>query len=292
MGDTDPMSTPLSALPSGSPGAPQAALPPASRSTVVRATEPVTPDPICAAATEDAWQAVLADHGPEAVGAHLGATAVADRVVAHRFACTLPGYPGWEWHVSVVRAKRSRSVTINEVTLATGPASLVAPPWVPWAQRLQPGDLSPGTVVPTAADEARLAPGWSGADDLAGELDPGPLHPVNWEPGLGRKRVPSPFGRESAASRWYAGKHGPRSPLAKAAPGPCRTCGWMLTIGGPLGQMFGVCTNMLSPADGRTVSFDHGCGGHSEDAATAVRTVRTISVVDDHMVDELDMGHS
>ncbi len=259
---------------------------------IVRAADTLAPDPICAAATDDALQAILAEYGPEAVGAHLGVHSDDERVATHRFACTMPGYPGWEWHVSVTRPKRSRSVTINEVSMATGPDSLVPPAWVPWSDRLLPGDLTPGTVVPTAPDEGRLAPGWSGDDDLAGELDPGPLHPVNWEPGLQRKRVPSPFGRESAASRWHAGEHGPRSPLAKAAPGPCGSCGWMLTIGGPLGQMFGVCTNMLSPSDGRVVAFDHGCGGHSEDSPAAVRAGRTESVVDDMVLDELDMGHS
>lgn len=264
----------------------------ASMTVIVRAADTLPPDPICAAAIDDAWKAALADHGPEAVGGHLGIRADDERVVTHRFACTLPGYPGWEWWVSVTRPKRSRSVTINEVTLATGPESLVPQPWVPWSDRLRPGDLTPGTVVPTPADEARLAPGWSGDDDLASELDPGPLHPVNWEPGLGRQRVPSPFGRESAASRWYAGEHGPRSPLAKAAPGPCVSCGWLLTIGGPLGQMFGICTNMLSPSDGRVVAFDHGCGGHSEAAPVIVRAESARSVVDDHIVDDLDMGHS
>lgn len=264
----------------------------AGGTTLVRAADTIAPDPICAAAVDDALRAALADEGPEAVGGHLGFTAEEERLVVHRFTCTLPGYPGWEWQVSVVRAKRSRSVTISDVTLAPGPESVVAPPWVPWAQRLQPGDLTPGAVAPTPADEARLAAGWSGADDLAGEIDPGPLHPVNWEPGLQRRRVPSAFGRETAATRWYSGEHGPRSPLAKAAPGPCRSCGWMLTIGGPLGQMFGVCSNLLSPSDGRIVSFDHGCGGHSEAPATAVPTVRQAARLDDLAIDDLNMGHS
>lgn len=259
---------------------------------IVRQADSAPPDPICAAAVDLAWHAALADEGPEAVGAHLGLSADDERLVTHRFACTLPGYPGWEWRVSVVRAKRSRTVTVNEVSLGPGAASLVAPAWVPWADRLRPGDLNAGAVAPTDPGDARLSPGWSGADDLAGQLDRGPLHPVNWEPGLQRMRVPSAFGRESAASRWYAGEHGPRSPLAKAAPGECSTCGWMLTIGGPLGQMFGVCTNLLSPSDGRTVSFDHGCGGHSEAAPRVVRAARQGAALDELALDELDMGHS
>lgn len=261
-------------------------------SAIVRPADSLTLDPICAAARDDAWHAVLAEEGPEAVGDHLGATSELDRVVTHRFACTMPGYPGWEWHVSVVRAEHSQDVSINEVTLAPGPDALVSPTWVPWTERLRPGDLGPGAVVPTSPDDARLAPGWSGEDDLATAVDPGPLHPVNWEPGLGRTRVPSAFGRESAASRWYAGEHGPASPLAKAAPGECRTCGWMLTIGGPLGQLFGVCANLLSPSDGRVVSFDHGCGAHSEAAPKVLRTGRPTAFLDELALDELDMGHS
>ena len=208
--------------------------------TIVRATDTLRPDPICGAAQDDALQAVLADHGPEAVGSYLGIHPDGDRVVVHRFACTLPGYPGWEWHVSVARGTRSRRVTVNEVTLAAGAGALVPPTWVPWADRLRPGDLTPGAVAPTAPDDARLTGGWSGEDDLAGDLDPGPLHPVNWEPALQRSRVPSAYGRESAASRWYSGEHGPRSPLAKSAPGPCGSCGWLLTIGGALAVFNGI----------------------------------------------------
>ena len=206
-----------------------------SMTAIVRAADTFAPDPICAAATDDAWQAVLADHGPEAVGGHLGIHADDERVVTHRFACTMPGYPGWEWHVSVTRPKRSRSVTVNEVTLATGPESLVPQAWVPWSERLRPGDLTPGTVVPTAPDEARLAPGWSGDDDLAGELDPGPLHPVNWEPGIQRtgSRRPSAASPPRRAGTPASTAHAARWP--KPRPATCVSCGWMLTIGGPLG---------------------------------------------------------
>ncbi len=261
--------------------------------TLVRTTETLLPDPICAAAQDVACAAALADHGPEAVGVPLGLLAGEGLVVTHRFACTLPGYPGWEWYVSVTRVEYSRAVTIDEVTLAPGPDALVAPTWVPWSDRLHPGDLSPGAVVPTAPDDARLTPGWSGTDELASEIDPGPLHPVNWEPGLQRARVPSAYGRESAAARWYNGEHGPRSSFAKAAPGECASCGWLLTIGGPLGQMFGVCSNLLSPADGRVVSLDHGCGAHSEASPDGgARPARSATVVDDLAPDDLEMGHS
>jgi hypothetical protein len=74
----------------------------------------------------------------------------------------------------------------------------------------------------------------------------------------------SAIGRDEAALRWYTGEHGPRSPLAHLAPGRAVTCGFFVRLGGPLGQVFGVCANSYAPDDGRVVSADHGCGGHSE----------------------------
>ena len=35
-------------------------------------------------------------------------------------------------------------------------------------------------------------------------------------------------------------------------------------MAGPLSQLFGVCANAYANDDGRVVSFDHGCGAHSE----------------------------
>jgi hypothetical protein len=64
------------------------------------------------------------------------------------------------------------------------------------------------------------------------------------------------------------GSFGADSALAAAAPGQCATCGYLITIGGPLGQAFGICAHRLSPADGHVVPLDFGCGAHSE--ATAV----------------------
>ena len=37
-----------------------------------------------------------------------------------------------------------------------------------------------------------------------------------------------------------------------------------MRLAGPLSEMFGVCANGNANDDGRVVSFDHGCGAHSE----------------------------
>ncbi len=56
----------------------------------------------------------------------------------------------------------------------------------------------------------------------------------------------------------------PDSPIAQAAPDQCYSCGFLMRIAGPLADYFGVCANGDANDDGRVVTFDHGCGAHSE----------------------------
>ena len=51
------------------------------------------------------------------------------------FACRLPGYVAWRWIVSTARIDDA-APTVLEVELLPGEGALVAPPWVPWAERL------------------------------------------------------------------------------------------------------------------------------------------------------------
>lgn len=246
-------------------------------------------DPTCAKAVDQARAAAVEEAPEGAVGAHQGVTAEGERLVDHRFECLLPGYRNWFWSVTIARASRARVTTVCEVVLLPGEGAIVAPEWVSWSERVEAGDLGAGVLVPTEENDERLTNGWSGSDDLAGELDSGPLHPVCWEPGLGRSQVLSPEGRTDAATRWY-GERGPASQMAKAAPANCATCGWLLTIGGPLGQMFGLCTHALSPSDGRAVALDYGCGAHSSVRAESPSGRMSVPVVDD--LDDIDFGHS
>jgi hypothetical protein len=84
-----------------------------------------------------------------------------------------------------------------------------------------------------------------------------------WELGLGRARVLSVVGREQAADRWHSSEFGPATEMARLAQASCDSCGFHNSLAGPLGQAFAVCTNALSPADGRIVSLSFGCGAHS-----------------------------
>jgi hypothetical protein len=222
------------------------------------ATRAVRLDQVCADAVDLARSAVT-DVEPGCVGAHVDVVAEAERVVTHLFECELPSYRGWRWAVTVARAPRSRQVTICETVLLPGPDALRAPGWVPWQERLQPGDVGVGDLLPTPPDDPRLVPGYLQSDDPA-------VEEVAWELGLGRPRVMSREGRVETAQRWYDGRHGPSAEIAVAAPraARCGTCGFYLPLAGSMRRAFGVCGNVYASDDGQAVSADHGCGAHSE----------------------------
>lgn len=232
------------------------------------------PDQICAAAEQVARDAIPS--GPESVGEHVSALAEGDRLVTHLFECLLAGYRGWRWAVTVTRIARSRHVTICETALLPGPEALRAPEWVPWRERLRPGDLGVGDLMPSHVDDERLAPGYLLSDDVA-------VEDVAWEVGLGRARVLSRDGRAEVAQRWYDGDHGPNAAISVAAPtaARCGTCGFYLPLAGSLRQVFGACGNEYAPDDGMVVSVDHGCGAHSEVLAEPIASVDELPTVYD-----------
>ncbi|TFV75948.1 DUF3027 domain-containing protein [Blastococcus sp. CT_GayMR20] len=220
-----------------------------------------------AAAVESAGDAEL-------VGDHLGATPepvapatdevapeALGEVLTHTFASRVPGYVGWHWAVTVARIPGEATVTVDEVVLLPGDDALLAPAWVPWHERLRPGDLSVGDVLPSTEDDPRLAPAYAVDDDSAEDPEG---RVVAFELGLGRERVMSAEGRAEAVGRWAAGEFGPGSSMARHAPGPCATCGFWLPLAGSLRQSVGACGNAYAPADGRVVTADYGCGAHSQ----------------------------
>jgi hypothetical protein len=237
------------------------------------------PDQVCSAAVDAAREAV--GGWPEHVGEHVEVLAEGERLVTHLFECLLPGYRGWRWAVTVTRIARSKRVTICETVLLPGPEALLAPEWVPWHERLRPGDLGVGDLLPTSFDDERLAPGYLLSDDPAVEAG-------EWEPGLGRVRVLSRDGRSEVAQRWYEGDRGPYAPIALAAPtgARCGSCGFYLPLAGALRQAFGVCGNAFAPDDGQVVSIDHGCGANSEIVVEAPVPVEELpTVYDDSQIE-------
>src|SRR6516225_9460490 len=166
------------------------------------------PDQVAAEAVDLARAAVVAVARPERVGEHLGVQAESERVVTHLFDCLDPAYAGWQWAVTVARAPRSKVVTVDETVLLPGPGALLAPPWVPWHDRLRPGDLGVGDLLPAPPDDERLVPlvtlegddaviDWYGAGDEQDQGEPAELYSSPAAPG--RSRVLSAAGRESAS---------------------------------------------------------------------------------------------
>ncbi|MEQ7128884.1 DUF3027 domain-containing protein [Actinopolymorpha sp. B11F2] len=254
------------------------------RATTRRTSRPTRTDAVCAAAVDEARAAAAEVADTETLGAYLGCDADDERVVTHYFACGNPGYIGWRWAVTVTRAPRSRTVTVDEVVLLPGPDAVLAPAWVPWTERIEAGDLGPGDLLPTAPDDPRLAPGYTGADETP---EAEALRRISDELGLGRIRVLSLEGRDDAAERWYEGTPGPSNPIAQAAPAQCATCGFLVRLAGPLGKAFGVCANEFSPSDGEVVAFDHGCGAHSEAVPPAAAAALTPAESPEHVLDTL-----
>jgi Protein of unknown function (DUF3027) len=262
-------------------------------------------DSVCAEAVDLAFAAAEDVAGIGRVGGHLGVSAEGERTATHYFAARERGYVGWRWAVTVARASRSKQVTVDETVLLPGDGAILAPRWLPWSERIQPGDIGIGDLLPTAADDARLEPGYTGADDdvpkplrdpapgPAGDADPGDpqrdsLPLIAFELGLGRTRVLSKLGRQAAAERWGE-SFGAAAPMAQAAPASCSTCGFLTALRGTLSQSFGVCANEYSPADGHVVALDFGCGGHSEAAIVPEATELGAPIVDEYAVDQVQL---
>ena len=250
-----PAPAPDAASPSPTPAAvPRAGALPTAAEQALAAKDKTLTSP---AAIELARHALEEVTDPITVGEYVAAAPDAERLVTHLFDCTLSGYRGWRWAVTLSRVPRSRTATVCEVELLPGEEALLAPAWVPWAERLEPGDITRSDRLPRKETDERLEPGWeaTGEDADAVALD---------ELDLGRPRVLSAQGVASAAERWYGGDHGPEAEGVRKAHATCSTCGFFVPMAGALRAIFGVCANEWATDDGSVVSLDHGCGAHSE----------------------------
>ncbi|MEE9244476.1 MAG: DUF3027 domain-containing protein [Mycobacterium sp.] len=260
------------------------------------APDPVVAPTVCAAdvppelaavlngAVEHARAAVVEFSGEETVGEYLGAGFEDPAAATHRFLARLPGYRGWQWAVVVAACPGAAHATISEVVLVPGPTALLAPEWVPWDERVRPGDLGPGDLLAPPADDPRLVPGYMATGDP--EIDD-----VAAEIGLGRRQVLSLWGRSDAAQRWHDGEYGPGSAMARATRRKCRDCGFFLPLGGALGVVFGVCANEIA-ADGHVVDAEYGCGAHSDTPASPGTGSPVCDPYDDGVLDLVEQRDS
>lgn len=110
-------------------------------------------DEILAAAKDVALRGVQEIAPAHAIGLVHHVRAEEERLSTHLFECTLPGYRGWFWFATLSRAPRSRVATICEVGLLPGDDALIAPDWVPWADRVRPEDLQENAAQENVTQE-------------------------------------------------------------------------------------------------------------------------------------------
>ena len=145
------------------------------------------PDAVLAAAADFARAAVEGIAPAAQIGRHLGAKTEGDRVVTHLFESKLAGYQGWQWYAVLTRNSRSKVITVNELGLLPSEDSILAPEWVPWAERVRPEDAqedeaADADVADTEMADAEVAD--AGAADTgadadfaeAGDPEPGTSH--------------------------------------------------------------------------------------------------------------------
>ena len=142
---------------------------PAAEAVVEEEAELPDLTPILMGAVDQARAAIVEFSGEGVVGDYLGASFDDPASVTHRFLASMPGYHGWQWAVVLATYPGADHTTVSEVVLVPGPDALLAPQWVPWNERVQPGDLSPGDLL--APPEPIGSPAFEPFDD--GVLDLG-----------------------------------------------------------------------------------------------------------------------
>jgi len=82
-----------------------------------------------------ARQALLEITPAETIGEYVGTTDEGDGVISVLLASAMPGYPDWNWTVSIAQLPGEQP-SVLETELMPAEGALLAPDWVPWSERL------------------------------------------------------------------------------------------------------------------------------------------------------------
>ena len=165
------------------------------------------PDAFLAAAVDAARTAVEGITPAATIGPHVAAKSEGDRLVTHLFESRLPGYAGWQWYAVLTRNSRSKVVTVNELGLLPSEDSILAPEWVPWAERVRPEDAQEAETQDAHGQEPEQ------------EQEPeGDAQPEQEPAGDASGREPAP-GDERASSSVGAAQANDAAPADDTAPG-------------------------------------------------------------------------
>ncbi|MGZ0211729.1 MAG: DUF3027 domain-containing protein, partial [Actinomycetales bacterium] len=100
-----------------------------------------------------------------AIGALVGEQVEGDGIVSVLFASALPGYPGWNWTVSVAHVE-GEEPTILEAELMPAEGALLSPDWVPWSERLAEYKAAQAAAEAADAEKATADEAADDDDDL------------------------------------------------------------------------------------------------------------------------------
>jgi hypothetical protein len=97
---------------------------------------PIDADEVLLAAVDLARTALLDITPADTIGEPVGHVVEGEHVLSLLFDCTMTGYPGWHWSVSMSRIDENSEPFVLETELMPGGDALLAPEWTPWSERL------------------------------------------------------------------------------------------------------------------------------------------------------------
>jgi len=141
----------------------------------------IAADDVLLAAVDLARTALQEITPAESIGELLGHKVEGERVISLHFDCTLSGYPGWHWTVSLARTDENAAATVLETELMPGEYALTAPDWVPWSDRLIDGEGDSDVDDESDDDDAGDEQADEGEHDEADHLDDDHLDGVDFD---------------------------------------------------------------------------------------------------------------
>lgn len=160
-----------------------------------------------------ARSAAVESANESAVGDFLEVKDEGENTWSYLFSSKLKGYIDWHWSVTVFAPNKEKP-TVSEVVLLPGAESLVAPNWVPWADRLADWKALQIELEAQAAAEAAEAVASGEEEDEDGEaeiLDVNLVHDETLEDEEELALLDSEEGVDSEEDSNDAGPRPPRS---------------------------------------------------------------------------------
>lgn len=110
------------------------------------------PDDVLLASVAQALDALKEITPAATIGAPAGHIVEGEHVLSLLFECTMSGYPGWHWTVTLSRIDDESAPSVLEAELMPGERALLAPDWVPWSERLAEYQASQEAIAAAEAD--------------------------------------------------------------------------------------------------------------------------------------------